>query len=132
MIRIFFRPLVTYIGKDAAETFIGKLQLEADQLFDENIATPKPMLLTATELRACTATTICHVCTKTLGADKVRIHCHFTGGYRGAAHSACNSMYRLTESGWKLPVVIHNLKGYDGHLILKTLKSEFGKVEVIP
>ena len=29
-------------------------------------------------------------------------------------------------------VVIHNLKGYDGHLIVKALKSEFGKVKVIP
>ena len=41
-------------------------------------------------------------------------------------------MYRISKSGWKLPVVIHNLKGYDGHLIAKALKSEFGKVQVIP
>ena len=27
---------------------------------------------------------------------------------------------------------INNLKGYDGHLIVKSLKSEFGKVQVIP
>ena len=30
----FSRPLVMYRGKDAAETFVRKLQLEADQLFD--------------------------------------------------------------------------------------------------
>ena len=41
-------------------------------------------------------------------------------------------MYRISKTGWKLPVVIHNLKGYDGHLIVKALKSEFGKVQVIP
>ena len=41
-------------------------------------------------------------------------------------------LYRLSETGWKLPVVIHNLKGYDGHLIVKLLKWEFGKVKVIP
>ena len=41
-------------------------------------------------------------------------------------------MYRIFKSGWKLPVVIHNLKGYDGHLIVKALKSEFGKVLVMP
>ena len=29
-------------------------------------------------------------------------------------------------------MVMHNLKGYDGHLIVKSLKSEFGKVRVIP
>ena len=34
-----------------AEKFVRDLQQEAKQLFDEYIATPKPMLLTATELR---------------------------------------------------------------------------------
>ena len=29
-------------------------------------------------------------------------------------------------------MVIHNLKGYDGHLIVKSLKSQFGKMTVIP
>ena len=29
-------------------------------------------------------------------------------------------------------MVIHNLKGCDGHLIVKALKSELGKVGVIP
>ena len=41
-------------------------------------------------------------------------------------------MYRISKSDWKLPVVIHNLKGYNGYLIVKALKSEFGKVQVIP
>ena len=89
------------------------------------------MLLTATELRAFTSTTTCHLCAKTLGADKVGDHCHVTGQYRGAAHSSYNSMCRFSKSGWKLPFVFHNLKGYDGHLIVKALKNEFGKVEVI-
>ena len=106
--------------------------METGQLFDEYIASPKPMLLTATELRAFTSTATCHLCTKTLGTDKVRDHCHVTGKYRGAAHSSYNSMGRLSKSDRKLPVVIHNLKGYDGHLIVKSLTSEFGKVEVIP
>ena len=97
----FSRPLVTYRDKDAAETFVRKLQLEADELFDEYIATPKPMLLTATELRTFTATTTCHVCTKTLGDDEVRDLCHMTGSYRVTAHSTCNSMRRLTKTGWK-------------------------------
>ena len=41
-------------------------------------------------------------------------------------------MYRISKSGWKLPVVIHNLMVYDGHLIVKALKSEFGEAQVIP
>ena len=38
----------------------------------------------------------------------------------------------ISKSGWNLPVVIQNHKGYDGHLIVKALKSEFGKLRVIP
>ena len=93
------------------------MQQEAKQLFDEYIATAKPMLLTATELRS---------------FNNVRDHCHIVGRNCGVAHSECNLMYRISQSGWKLPVVIHNLKGYDVHLIVKVLKSEFGKVRVIP
>ena len=111
----FSRPLVMYRGEDAAEKSIRDLQQVAKQLFDEYIATPKPMLLTATELRSFNNATTCHICTKPLGGDEVRDHCHIVGSYRGAAHSECNLMYRIHKSGWKLPVIIHNLNGYDGH-----------------
>ena len=52
--------------------------------------------------------------------------------HRRVAHDECNLMYRISKSGWKLPVVIHNLKGYDGHLIVKALNNLFDKVKVIP
>ena len=113
-----------YRGEDAAKLFVSKLQLEAKQLFDEYIGTRKPMLLTVSESRSFTNTTICQVCTKLLEGDKVRDHCHITGNYRGAAHNKCNLMYRISKSGLELSVVIHNL-------IVKALKSEFGKVRVI-
>ena len=52
---------------------------------------------------------------------------------RGIANSRCNLAYRISKSVWKLHVVVHNLKGYDGHLIVKALKSEFvEEVTVIP
>ena len=34
-------------------------------------------------------------------------------------------MYMISKSGWKLPVAIHNLKGYDGQLIVEAFKREF-------
>ena len=64
--------------------------------------------------------------------DKVRDHYHIVGSCRGAAQSRCDLVYRISKSEWNLPVVIHNLKGYDGHLTVKALKSEFGEVRVIP
>ena len=128
----FSRPLVMYRGEDAAERFVRDLQLEAKQLCEEDIAKPKPMLFTATDSLSFANTTTCHICTEQLGDDKVCDHCHITGNYRGAAHDECNLNYRINPKSWKLPVVIHNLKGYDVHLVVKPLKSEFGKVTVIP
>ena len=84
------------------------------------------------ESQSFTIATSCHISTKPLEDDKVPGHCHITGRHRGAAHNTCNLLYRTSRTGWKLPVVIHNLKGYDNHLIVKALKSEFGKVSVIP
>ena len=48
--------------------------------------------------------------------DKVRDHCHITGKYRGAAHSQCNLKLKIPK---KLPIIFHNLEGYDGHIIFK-------------
>ena len=39
---------------------------------------------------------------------KVRDHDHWTGEYRGAAHSGCNIALRKTR---KIPVLFHNLTG---------------------
>ena len=124
----FSRPLVMYRGENAAEKFVCDYQQEAKQLFDEYIATPKPMLLTAAELRSFNDVTICQYAQNRLGMIKCEIIVTFTtiGRYRGAAHSECSLMYRISKSGWKLPVAMHNLKGYDGHLLVKALKSEFG------
>ena len=33
---------------------------------------------------------------------------------------------------YKLPIVFHNLRGYDAHLIFQKVKREHGKINVIP
>jgi hypothetical protein len=63
----------------------------------------------------------CHLCEEEFDENvcklsKVRDHDHRTGAFRGAAHSCCNINY---FSNRYLPVVFHNLKGYDGHLFIK-------------
>ena len=122
----FSRPLVSYRGENDGEMFIRKLQEEADQLFQEYIDTPQQLLeLTDAELRSFHTATNCHICNQPLGGDMVRDHCHIVGNYRSAERSRCNIAYRISKSEWKLPEVMHNLKDYDGHQIVKALKSEF-------
>jgi len=62
-----------------------------------------------------------HICGEALVNDRVRDHCHITGKYRGAAHNACNLKLRIYPDKSKVPVVLHNLRDYDGHLIMSAL-----------
>ena len=62
---------------------------------------------------------------------KVRDHCHFTGKYRGWAHSICNLNY--CNKHFKIPVFFHNMMNYDGHLIIQNAEklSNKKKIDVI-
>jgi hypothetical protein len=60
---------------------------------------------------------------------KVRDHCHFTGKYRGAAHSICNLKARRPDF---VPTLFHNLEGYDEHLFLSSLELNGENVTSIP
>ena len=63
---------------------------------------------------------------------KVRDHSHVNGLFVGACHANCNLQYKLPEKIWKLPVFLHNLEGYDSHMIINALKEDFGQIYVIP
>ena len=70
---------------------------------------------------------LCHICEKEFFTDnkkmrKVRDHCHYTGKYRGAAHSKCNLEYAIVK---EIPVSFHNGSVYDYHFIIKYLAREF-------
>ena len=52
---------------------------------------------------------------------KVRDHCHFTGKYRGCAHSIWNLNY--CNKRLKILCFYHNMKNYDGHLIIQNAEQ---------
>ena len=73
--------------------------------------------------------TKCHICYKPLTQTnlKVRDHCHYTGLYRGPSHSLCNLRYKIPSY---IPVVFHNLSGYDVHLFITELGGHASDMEV--
>ena len=75
---------------------------------------------------------LCHICEQEFCTDgnnkkefklkqKVRDHCHYTGKYRGAAHSICNLCYKIPK---QIPVAFHNGFTYDYHFMIKRLAKE--------
>ena len=75
----------------------------------------------------------CYICKKEFCYDenekakfklykKVRHHCHYTGKFRGAAHSTCSLYYKVPQ---EIPVKFHNGSKYDYHFLTKELAEEF-------
>ena len=64
--------------------------------------------------------------------DSVRDHDHMTGKYRGAAHNECNFKLKLNPKTMPIPVIFHNLKGYDGHLLMQAMARVRGEIKCIP
>ena len=60
----------------------------------------------------------CAICKDPLTGETVRDHDHLTGEFRGATHNQCYLQYQLPKF---VPVIFHNLSGYDSHLFIKQL-----------
>ena len=62
-------------------------------------------------------------------------HCNITGYYSrgpGATHNACNLLLRLSPKTSTIPVIFHNLRGYDSHLLMQAICKVEGRVSCIP
>ena len=65
----------------------------------------------------------CHICDKKYTEKDIRVrdHCHINGKYRGSAHQECNLKLRINPEEIKIPVIFHNLRGYDSHFIMQEI-----------
>ena len=114
---------------DVAEVFVNKIVGYAQSIYTIYYRKPKQMVISTEEQKSFKTEEYCIICDKELGKDRVRDHCHFTGKYRGAAHNKCNLENRKPRV---LPVIFHNLQGYDAHLFIKQLAKIPGKLDCIP
>ena len=131
----YFKPIV-YTKKnsdeDISKKFIEYVVELTHKIYKDYYQKPKPLVLTKEEEKEFQSATISHICEEKLSLDKkskVKDHCHFTGKYRGAAHNKCNLECRKPLI---LPVIFHNLQGYDAHLFIKQLAKVAGDLTSIP
>ena len=113
-------PLKTYRGKDCVEKFVEYLEEEVKRIYSK--FPQQPMIeLTDVMKREHKEAKDCHICLKEFNNPqnrKVRDYCHFTGLYIGPTHNNCNLKYRIPDN---IPILFHNLSGYDAHLFIQEL-----------
>ena len=132
--KTFEKDIVYIYGEDCAALFVKsiiKTCLELEKILNKNAK----MNLTAMEIYEYERTEFCYICGKKFKEDitakaKVRDHDHFTGNYRGAAHSICNM--KIDRDKFTIPIVFHNLSGYDLHFFINEISKLLINLEIIP
>ena len=107
-------------GENCIVNFLKFLDRKAFLLKrDETCLTRKPMSYTDDDKMTFNNTKRCPRCDKEFSDDvpKFRDHCHITGKFRSALCGRCNGSLRLKRR--TLPVIFHNMKSYDAHILLK-------------
>ena len=130
--KMYSRDTVIYRGEDCIQRFIKCMFDEVkncQKVIREHFN--KPLIMSKRDEKSFKMATHCHICEKKYRVDDVpvRDHCHVTGKYRGSAHEACNLKLQISTEKIKIPVIFHNLKGYDSHFIMNELGELIKKGE---
>ena len=113
----FTLPSIIFKGKDCINKFITWIldkQKWTQQLTKQYFN--KRWKMTSEDEEIYNNSHTCWICKQELNMDKGRDYCHVTGRFRGAAHNKCNNNLKLLR---KLPIIFHNLQGYDSHTFSK-------------
>ena len=120
----YSKPIQLYRGENAVYKFMENMLNEVKwskkvikQYFN------KPLRMSEENEQEFKKSTACHICDKKYTAEDVRVrdHCHITGVYRRSAHRECNLKLKIKPEEIKIPVIFHNLRGYDSHFIMQQL-----------
>ena len=120
----YSKPLTIHRGEKAVYGFLEDMLKEVKyckKVMKKEFN--KPLKMTKDDENKFEKAEECYICNKKYTDEdiKVRDHCHITGNYRGSAHQDCNLKLRVNPEQLKIPVIFHNLRGYDSHFILQEI-----------
>ena len=120
----YSKPIQTYRGKNAVYKFMEKMLEEVE--YNKAVVKKrfnKPLVMTEDDEQHFRTMDGCHICGEKYTDKDVRVrdHCHITGKFRGSAHQECNIKLRIKPEDIKIPVIFHNLRGYDSHFIMQQI-----------
>ena len=121
----FTKPIVVFRGENAAYEIIEAILKEYEYCrkvmkkhFNRN-------LIMSEEEERFQSSNTCWI----YDDERVRDYCQVTAKFRGAAQWSCNINLQLTKN---VPVIFHNLRGYDSDLTFCELMKFDAKIDVIP
>ena len=120
----YTKPIQIYRGENAVYKFMEVMLDEVNyckEVMRRNFN--KPLKMTDNDELSFKLEQKCYICEESYKDKDVRVrdHCHITGKYRGSAHQDCNLKLRLNPEEIKIPVIFHNLRGYDSHFIMQQI-----------
>ena len=128
----FSKPFKPHLSEDAVYNFIKSMLKESKYCSDvmkEHFN--KELVMTKKDNEDFEKSIKYWICDNVYvgGCVKVRDYGYITGKYRGSAHRDCNIKVKLNH---KIPIVFHNIKNYDSHLVMQELGKFDFKINVIP
>ena len=128
-------------GEDMGKLFVETLT-EDMRLIHKILKTNKPMVMSKADEKHYAVSDYCYACgvyfdsfrrikhaNEMTEVIKCRDHCHITGRYRGAACDVCNLHMKVPMF---VPILFHNLEGYDPYLFVRSLGLTEGDISCIP
>ena len=120
----YTKPIQLYRGENAVYKFMENMLEEVKwckKVMKKHFN--KPLKMSNEDEQKFKKSTRCHICDKKYNEEDVRVrdHCHITGVFRGSAHQDCNLKLKMKPEEIKIPVIFHNLRGYDSHFIMQKL-----------
>ena len=120
----YSKSFQTYRGENAVYKFMEKM-LEKVEYCKAVIKRRfnKPLKMTENDDVRFKLMNKCHICGEKYTDKDVRVRdrCHITGKFRGSAYQECNLKLRIKPENIKIPVIFHNLRGYDSHFIMQQI-----------
>ena len=116
---VYKKPTV-YTGENVAEEFCKHIEMETREIYNKYLKKIVPLKMTQDDVNRYEENNVCHICERSIDINdpKVKDHNHLTGEFVGAAHQSCNLAFKEPSF---IPIVFHNLSGYDAHLFIKQL-----------
>ncbi|XP_050516328.1 uncharacterized protein LOC126891188 [Diabrotica virgifera virgifera] len=123
----------SYRGKDCMKWFADELNQLAEDVYTVFMC-PFDINMTFQQESDFQSATHCHICEQRFSPSdkKIRDHNHLIpeNNYRFAAHEGCNINYKDAHT---IPVIFHNLSGYDAHFIVTDIATHIkGPVDLLP